>query len=490
MGSAGKTFNVAVNPVGAKQLMESETFAPNHLELRNCVRTDAGFLKSRPGYTTEWSLGVAESIPLLIPFRRTATSGLGFAVTSGGKIYELLASQASQLYGGPLVNGEFRPTWAAFDGIPLICSGQEIIKIRTDLAAGTNTVEALGGSPPAARFISVLADRVIVSGQNDTQFNWSGPGNSEIWPAANFSNVTGHGEQIRYQSVLGTELYFFKDFSIEVWSHIGGVEVFGRSAIIQFMDKFSRERGLVGYSVVLAGDPARYFFYADGDFWVLDGGVARRISLAYKRAVGNLPRVETMYGYDFAKEHTIRWIEPISARCFTYDYRNDNFTEDNTYRNGSWERLPVRSYMEMQDKQFIGDYDPTGRVYEWDDDIYTDGGADIRMQRTLRILLDPDKNHAARLNRLRLRFQRGRGAIGTAPSLQVRWAFDGSEFTNWQSASTGETTVSIGESGNYNPYVDVMNLGVGKEVMVEIIQSAPVQHVLTTLSVTARPLGR
>lgn len=490
MGSAGETFEVAVNPVGAKQLLGSEAFAPNHLELRNGVRTDAGFWKGRPGYASEWALGVAESIPLLIPFRRTATSGLGFAVTSGGKIYELLASQATQLYGGPLVNGTFRPTWAAFDGIPIICSGQELIKIRVDSPAGTNQVEVLGGSPPAARFISVLADRVIVSGQNDTQFNWSGPGNAESWPSANFSNVTGHGEQIRYQSVKGTELYFFKDFSIEVWSHIGGVEVFGRSGIIPFMDKFSKERGLVGFSVVMAGDPPKYFFYADGDFWVLDGFNPKRISLAYKRDIGNLASVSDLYGYDFSKEHVIRWFEPASGRCFVYDYRNDNFSEDNAYRNGAWERLPVRSYMEMQDRQFIGDYDPTGTVYEWDDDLYTDNGTNIRMQRTLRIRLDPKKNHAARWNRLRMRFQRGQGAIGTAPSLQVRWALDGSDFTVYQSASTGENTVTIGESGNYNPYVDIYNLGVGKEALLEIVQYAPVQHVLTNLEVTARPLGR
>jgi hypothetical protein len=490
MGSAGDTFNVAVNPIGAKTLLDSETFAPNHLELRNGIRTDAGFWKGRPGYATEWGLGVAESIPLLIPFRRTATGGCGFAVTSGGSVYELLGSQTKQLYSGPLVNGTFRPTWAAFDGIPIICSGQELVKIRVDRPAGTNITEVLGGSPPAAKFISVLADRVVVSGQNDTQFNWSGAGNSEIWPAVNFSNVTGHGEQIRYQSVKGTELYFFKDFSIEVWSHIGGVEVFGRSGIIPFMDKFSKERGLSGFSVVLAGDPPQYFFYADGDFWVLNGFTPKRISLDYKREVGNLVNVDQLYGYDFSREHVIRWFEPISGRCFVYDYRSNNFTEDNAYRNGAWERLPVRSYMEMQDRQFIGDYDPTGTVYEWDDDLYSDNGANIRMQRKLRVLLDPKKNHACRLNRLRLRFERGQGAIGTSPSIQVRWAFDGSDFTTYQSASTGEGTATIGESGNYNPYVDLYNLGVGKEVLLEIVQHAPVRHAMTSMQVTARPLGR
>lgn len=490
MGSSGETFNIAVTPQGAKTLLDPETLVPNHLELRNGVRTDAGNWKGRPGYATEWSLGVSQSIPLLIPFRRTATSGLGFAVTNAGTIYELLSAQTKQLYSGVTVDGTFRPTWAVFDGIPIICSGQAPVKIRVDQAAGNNNVEVLGGSPPAARFISVVADRAILSGQNDTQFNWSDAGNAEIWPAANFSNVTGHGEAIEYQSVRGTDIYFFKNFSIEVWAHIGGDEVFGRSGIIPLLDKFRAERGLQGFSVVLAGDPPRFFFYADGDFWVLDGFTPRRISLAYKREIGNLASVATLYGHDFSKEHVIRWFEPVAGRCFVYDYRNDNFTEDNRWVSGAWERLPVYSYMEMQDKQFVGSYDPNGLVSEWDDDIYADNGTPIRIYRKLRFLLDPKKGHAARWNRLRFRMQRGQGAIGTDPTIQARWALDGAQLTNYQSLSLGETTLTIGESGNYNPYLDVYNLGVGKEALVEIIQYASVPHVLTSLQVTARPMGR
>lgn len=490
MGSAGETFNIAVTPQGAKQLLAPETLAPNHLELRNGVRTDAGFYKGRPGYATEWSLGTAQPIPLLIPFRRTATGGLGFAVTSNGLIYELLSSQAKQLYSGTLVNGTFRPTYDVFDGIPIVCSGQAPVQILVDQAAGNNNVLALGGSPPAARFISVIADRVVLSGQNDTQFNWSDAGNSEIWPLVNFSNVTGHGESIRYQFTKGTDLYFFKDFNIEVWAHIGGDEVFGRSGIINLLDKHRAERGLQGFSVVLAGDPSRFFFYADGDFWVLDGFTPRRISLSYKREVGNLPNVSGIYGYDFSKEHVIRWFEPVSGRCFAYDYRNDNFTEDNAWSAGDWQRLPVYSYMEMQDKQFVGSYDPTGIVSEWDDDIYADNGSPIRVYRKLRFLLDPKKGHAARWNRLRLRMQRGQGTIGSNPTVQVRWALDGAAFTDFQSLSMGESTVTVGESGNYDPYIDIYNLGVGREALVETIQYASVPHVLTHLQVTAKPMGR
>jgi len=490
MGSSGETFNIAVTPQGAKQLLDPETISPNHLELRNGVRTDAGFWKGRPGYATEWNLGVSSSIRLLIPFIRTNTNGLGFAVTSTGMIYELLAAQATQLYSGSTVNGTFRPTYDVFDGIPIICSGQAPVKIRVDQAPGNNNVQDLGGSPPAARFISVIADRVVLSGQNDTQFNWSDAGNAEIWPGANFSNVTGHGEQIRYQAVKGTDLYFFKDFNVEVWAHIGGDEVFGRSGIINLLDKHRAERGLAGFSVVLAGDPAQFFFYADGDFWVLNGFTPKRISLTYKREVGNIPNVDGIYGFDFAKEHVIRWFEPVSGRCFTYDYRNDNFTEDNRWISSNWERLPVQAYMEMQDRAFIGDYDPTGLVSEWDDDITTDNGNPIRVYRKLRFLLDLKKNHRSRWNRLLCRLERGQGAIGSGPTLQIRWAIDGAAMTNFQSLSMGEATVSVGESGSYEPYIELTNLGVGREALLELVQYSSVRHLLTALTVTAKPMGR
>src|SRR5690242_19480066 len=97
----GLTINVAVNPLAAKKLLPAETFVPAHMELRNGVRTHAGHFKGRPGYSQAWNLGVSQPIPLLIPKKRSATNGLGFAVTTNGLIYELLPSAAVQLYSVP-----------------------------------------------------------------------------------------------------------------------------------------------------------------------------------------------------------------------------------------------------------------------------------------------------------------------------------------------------------------------------------------------------
>lgn len=492
----GQTINVAINPLGAKQLIDAETFVPAHLDLRNGVRTDAGHYKGRPGYSQAWALGVAQPIPLLLPKKRTVTSGLGFAVTQNGLIYELLPAQAVQLYNGPTLNGTFRPTWCEFDGIPHLFSGQAPIRIRVDQDVTQHNVELVPGSPPPGKYCGVLADHIITSGYDvtaGTEFRWSDPGSADIWPAQNISNVTGHGEEIRYMTVADTSLVFFKTASIEVWQHVGGIDVFDRAGIVTIMDKFSRNRGIASWSIV-GPIMGAWFFYCDGDFYTMSGLQAQPISGTYKRELGLLPSVEQMYGYHFAKEHLIRWFEPVSARCFTYDYATQIFTEDNAWLNGEWARLPVYSYMESGATAYVGDYDPTGTIYQWSDAVQADNGNDVRVYRKFRVPLSKN-GHRCRLNRMRLRFKRGSGAIGSAPDVNVRWAFDGTEFTNYQSINLGTSTVTVAEEGNYDPYVDVLSpagnrvLGIGREVLVELWQTSQVQHLLTHCNLTVQELG-
>jgi hypothetical protein len=401
----GDTINVAMNPMGAKTLLNEENFVPAHLELRNGLRTDGGNYRLRPGYERMWSLGVEQSIPLLIPYKRNEDSR-GYAVTQDGHVYELRKSGGTLLYDGPTLNGQVRPTWCQFDQIPIICDGQAPVKIDP---SGT-TMSYLGGDPPAARFCSVIADRVVLSGYDATGWTWSGPGNAELWPEQNFSNVTGHGESIRYQHVKDQDLYFFKDAAVEVWSHIGGNEVFGRKAIASFSDKFSRNRRLAGESVVQG--PQLFYFYADHTFWRLNGITAEPISGAYHRELTKLQTTDDMYGFHFAIERVIRWFAPTEGRCFVYDYVNDIFTEDNRYEHGQFTRLPVYSYMEVDGTGYVGDYDPSGTVYRWSDDLQSDNGHEIRLLRTLRVALDPKQSHQCRVTRLRLRIKRGHVAGG------------------------------------------------------------------------------
>lgn len=476
----GQTLNVALNPLGVKQLRDAETFYPAHLQIYNGVRTDTGFFKARPGYDDIWDVGVDQPVQLLFPFIRNVNT-VGFAVMDNGTIYELYSDRTSAAVTGQTLNGVYRPTWCNFDGTPIIADGQAVVKINSN-----NTSSLLGGSPPAAKFCAVIADRVVLSGYDDTGFVWSDPGTSETWPAGNTASVTGHGEGIKYMQAAGTDLFFFKDASIEIWSHIGGTEVFGRRAIITFMDKFSRNRGVSSYSVV-QGDDA-FYFYADGDFWVLNGFQPQRISGAYKRDLGNLISTSLMYGFHFAKEHLIRWYEPVSARCFVYDYVNQVFTEDATWVRGDFGRMPVYAYAEFSGVPYIGDYDPTGTIYKWSDDYSTDNGTPIHVVRRLRIPFG--NGHKARINQLKLRFQRGTGGDDSAiENLLVRWAID-------EGAWTPYAQLAIGDDGDTDPYVDVfdpngaLTLGVGREMKLEISQAVGVPHVFTHALLRVKELGR
>ena len=481
----GETINVALNPIGAKQLRDAESFVPAQLELRNGVRTDAGFWKGRPGAAQWWQTHAASPIILLIP-RKWQADGNGFAVTSSGRIYELKTNRTVREYTGTTLNGDYRPTWCEFDGTIIITDGQAPVKID---AAGT-TVSELSGSPPAAKYCAVISDRVVLAGYDATEFRWSDAGTSSTWTSTNVSNVTGHGEQIRYMTVANQDLYFFKDFSVEIWSHIGGNEVFGRKLIVTIADKFSRNRGIPSFSVVQG--PDGFYFFCDGDFWKLQGAQGTILSSAYKRELGNLEQVSTMYGFHCAKEHVIRWFEPVSARCFVYDYVNDVFTEDNEWEFGEWQRLPMYSYMEVDGVAYMGDYDASGLVYKWSDEVYSDDALPIRMQRKFRMPLTPKglirqgasvEGHQARLNRLRLRFLRGQAGTGTAHTLSVRWALDEGDWTPY-------TELDLGEPGDADPWVDIHQLGVGREVKVEIVQAKNLPHVLTHALLTVQPMGR
>lgn len=478
----GATINVAVNPLAAKQLLPEETFAPGHLELRNGLRTDGGFYRARPGYNTRWDLSLEQPITLLIPKPRTEND-IGFAVTEHGQIHELHADFTSSLMTGPTLNGVFRPTWCEFDNLPIVCDGQAPVQIDP---AGTTTA-LLSGSPPAAKYCAVMADRVILSGYDDTGFQWSDPGSAISWPPGNVSSVTGHGERIRYMQAKDTDLYFFKDASLEIWSHIGGIEVFGRRGIITFANKTMTKRPLASFSVVQAGSPPLFYWWADGDFWRLNGFTPERISAAYKRELNTLRTTHDAYGFDCQLEHVIRWFFPTEARCFTYDYVNNVFTEDNCWTYGAWSRLPIYAYMEVDGRAYVGDYNATGRISEWADTYHTDNGSPVRIQRTFTMPLSKD-GHRAELARLRLRVKRGEGMDGMSHDLLVRWKFDESPWSPYAS-------VDLGTAGDHDPYVDVLNvaggkvLGKGRDVTIDIVQSSAIPHLLTHANLTIQPMG-
>ena len=334
----GQTKNIAIGPVGYKDLDPEENFFPYHIDLRNGKLTKVGNWKKRPGYVEQWDVTDNYAVHLLIP------ESTGYAVNTEGQVYLLAGSvgTATELTGQALA-GTYRPTWENHNDLIIICDGGPPVKIE----AGDTAL--LGGSPVNARFCARISSYLLLAGHDPTEFVWSAVGNPENYTdsGTGFANIQKAGETIRNMKALRENLFFFKDKSIEVWVYLGGATPFVRQ------DGAWMNKGLGADDSVVQANDTFYWYGDDGDFYVRDGGQPRVISTAYRKELDALADPSSMYGFDCRKESVIRWMAPTDGRCFVYDYVQGNFSEDNTWANGQFERLPINAYMELNKKQYF-----------------------------------------------------------------------------------------------------------------------------------------
>lgn len=460
----GITKNIAMGGPADKDSDPSEVLLPTMIDKRNGVTTDQGGWRRRPGYAETWDLGESSPVDMLIPEYG------GFAVTRSKQVYHLDATP-TLLSSTIRLTGAHRPYHVWYRHIPsarpmaVLVDGGRPLKITTQPTG----LDYLGGNPIAARFAGVIDTRLVLAGHNDLDFVWSDLENPESFPEENFNTVTGDGEALVNFKILERILYFFKTGSIEAWVNLG--EDFGRRSI--------SKPGMGAPDSLVEAARTMFWYADDGDFYVLNGGAPKVVSGMYSRTLREAGDLSDMYGFDFAAERVIRWYAPKANRCFVFDYAHQIFSEDNAW-NGDWIRMPVSAYMEQSpDQCFIGDYEATGKIYRWSRDYRDDNGRLIRVYRKFTIPLS-DNGGMGRANRLRLRLKRGTSEEGSSKAL-VTWAMD--------RTNRGSEDISLGASGETNPYVDVWNLGIGQELDLEIVESQSVDSIVHQAFLTSEQLG-
>lgn len=462
----GETKNIAISVGANKNSDPADSLIPSEIDRRNGQMTEMGNWKRRPGYAENWDVENDRPVSLLIPDEN------GFAVTTDGRVYRL--TPTVERVGTVTLSGSFRPVFTPFQATST--SAKSIIladggAVMT-LGLAPTSLAALGGDPPYFKFIDTVDTRVIGCGHNSIGFRWSDLENPASWPAANNNSVLGDGEIILNFKVLRRNLYFFKTKSIEIWSNIGGTQVFSRQVYI--------EKGIgAAYSLVQANDTF-YWLNNDWEFCALEGISPKVISLRYGKEIRDSSDKADIYGFDFTAERLIRWFAPSSNKCFVYDYVTNIFSEDNAW-NGTWLRMPINSYMERSGEAYIGDLEPTGKVYRWSRDYLDDNGQDIRLYRKFAAPLG-ENGGEYRANRLRFRIKRGNGTnTEMEPKAIVAWRIDqGERLTE---------DIDLGAVGEHDPYVDVFNLGIGREIELEIIETDAVDYLMTHAYLTSERLG-
>ena len=478
MAIRGTTKNIAITPIAQKNLDAKETFIPYQIDLRNGKLTDAGNWGKRNGYGEWRDISVGKSIDLLIP------EDDGYCATSDGRIFKFALGSESELTGRKL-NGTSRPIYTNRLDKYIICDGGDPVKI----SGGVTSL--LGGTPPNSRFVDTISNRVLMAGQTDTTLSTDPTREVRYSAANNEEDYTGgtsgsfwikmDGSIIKNLKVLNEKVYVFKDNSIEPWILLGSSEA---DFVLQSAAWISTGLG-ADYSVVKANNTL-YWYGNDRRFYVLQGGVAKIISDKIESYVYKLLNPSGIYGFDFVKEHKIRWFSPDDGKCFVFDYKNPEigFYEDNTWNHGQWERMPINSYMELAGKQYFGDYDPTGKIFEWSDSYLSDNGNPIRNYRKL-ALRPSSKGKATRLNRLGFGFSRGKETFSAnnVPVAFWRYRTDNGNWSNYED-------ISLGQADFGKLYFESFPGAIGLNWEIEIVHTDNSGFLLINMDATFKELGR
>lgn len=470
MAIRGESRNLALQPVQYSDLDPHESFIPTQVELKNGRMSDAGNWTKRPGYRIKYTTTSDQAIVALID------DGPGYAVSAGGEVYALGVSPTK--LGGSVPGGE-RINWINHGGSTLMVAGSVPMEIKK----GSGVVTPIAGGPPGGKFIATVNTYTIISGNENTKWWYSFENDHGNWPDDRFKNVNDTGEPILGMMSLKTAIYFFKSRSIEIWENTGGTAVFTRSAFL--------EKGIGASASLVKANSVLYFLGDDLDFYRLKGALAEPISIAgvaqssIRGELEKLTTTDDCYGLHFSAERCIRWFFPTHGKCFRFDYRKLTWSEDNAWKNGAWHRLPVASHMRHNGVDYVGDYEPTGKIYEWTTDAKTDAGNPIRVHRGFNVRLT-DSGNQALLNRLLFRCKRGGVAHGSDrdPEFIVRYRFDKGPWTPYE-------RLALGAGGDDNPYVVFQGpIGMGREWEIEISHTDDSDFTLTDVRITARDLGR
>lgn len=460
----GQDINIAINPRGNKDLDDEEIFVPHHLDIRNGFLSDAGHWIKRPGASELYDTATKYPINLLID------RDSGYVGNANGELFKIESGGVTALGGARY--GTERPTWDEFGDRKIICAGTDTVKIQND------TVTILEDIPIGVKYITRIGPHTVYAGHDDNTLLISpslNPESVDVGAGGAFVLTQQRGGKIRNIKEVGDKVFAFMDRQIEIWVNIGGATILAKQ------DGLTINSGTpASHSVVEANDTF-YFYGDDNKFYAITGQGAKDISKSYTKDIDEIVNPDKMYGIHYKKERLIRWFEPVQGKCYVYDYVHDVFSEDNTWDHGQFERMTHNSYMELKNRAYYGDYDPTGKVFEWSRDYKDDDGKPIRVFRQFAIK-PSQRGNKVRFNRLKFRVKRGVGNHGETPVICYRYKIDKQDWSV-------ERTVDLGAKGDYDTVIRAQGtLGTGREIEFQITVTDSVDYTLTDMLLNVREL--
>jgi len=234
----------------------------------------------------------------------------------------------------------------------------------------------------------------------------------------------------------------------------------------------------------------------DGGFIIVDV-VGYKISIISTEAMHNeirsYSKVDDAIGWVTQWDGHIFYIItfPTADRTLAYDLITKTWSEwrsrrlntqpsDNEYINGRW---IANNYVFFNGKYLVGDYS-SGKIYELSSEDYTDDGAMIICERTMRVLAD--KLNRISIYSLEIDFERGRGLTtgqGSEPKVMLQVSKDGGVTYG------NELWRTISKIGKYKGRAKWNRLGTSRAYVFRIRMTDPTYRVILGATIDIEDLG-
>jgi hypothetical protein len=453
-----RTIDIDLNSVVAKDIPDFGRITPVVNDQRNVRRIDTGDVIKRPGHEEKWDTGVDEPIKFLIP------ENTGYALDRFGNIFQL-GDTINKIY--TVAPIKVRPTYIKYNKKIVLATGTPVLEID-----GGN-VALVGNSLPSAKFVVLINDHAIYLGYHPTEFTSSVPGNPKSVDTAFGArryNIQKSGTILNAID-FNEKLLIFKEKEIEVWDYRAGDPPFVRQPGAKV------DVGIGAVDSLVRADEKIWFYGDDGSFYRLENFVPIKISPNQRTYIDNVADRTKWDGYDITTENVIMWNNRASGKTMLFDYRKDDWLEDNWWNKGCWEYMPFSAYMELGAKRYYGSSKYDGLIHETSYDIKTDNGEPIRVVKEFTVPLT-QRGFNAKVSRLRFRRLSGQGSSTVSdPVFMVRTNFDKEGWSDYEH-------LTLGQVGDKAPYVDLDPVGVGKEMAVEIVHTDPTDFLITNVYAT------
>lgn len=343
----------------------------------------------------------------------------------------------------------------------------------------TMSQEGVTTFPDGAKSICTIAQRFVVDDpSNAGRFRWSGVSDAFSWSSTDFATAESNPDPLSSVFSARGELLLFGSKSIEFWRPTGDSAVFaqvGGSGVDWGLAYFDTVRKLadnvmfVGRSNNAAGNP---------QVCLLNGYQVEPVST---------PDID----YDIISE-VARGANPVATPVtvgghawYVLNLKNTSYVYDITTRSWDEWRTDGARWAGQYATSFnkiglVTDY-RDGRVYELDQDTYTDDGTYItREVQTRHLYHDLDR---LTVDEICLDIEVGVGVAsgqGSDPQVMLQVSRDGGH--TWGN----EMWASIGPLGNYATRVSWMRLGRARDFVFRFKVSDPVKVVMIGASMRVR----